>query len=80
MLLNEFLKEHQKVEDLKKDFQATMAQLTAQPKSRQRKSKRSAHRLKRANLRRKWSTIPKGASHGPSRPRLLYAVVACGRA
>jgi hypothetical protein len=30
MLLNEFLKEHQKVEDLKKDFQATVAQLTAQ--------------------------------------------------
>jgi hypothetical protein len=26
MLLNEFLKEHQKVEDLKKDFQATIAQ------------------------------------------------------
>src|SRR4029077_4896784 len=32
MLLNEFLKEHQKVEDLKKDFQATVAQLTAQLK------------------------------------------------
>ena len=30
MLLNEFLKEHRKVEDLKKDFQATVAQLTAQ--------------------------------------------------
>jgi hypothetical protein len=30
MLLNEFLKEHQKVEDLKKDFQATVAQLTAE--------------------------------------------------
>ena len=30
MLLNEFLKEHQKVEDLKKDFQATVAQLTTQ--------------------------------------------------
>ena len=30
MLLNEFLKEHRKVEDLKKDFQATFAQLTAQ--------------------------------------------------
>jgi hypothetical protein len=29
-LLNEFLKEHQKVEDLKKDFQSTVAQLTAQ--------------------------------------------------
>jgi len=29
MLLNEFLKEHRKVEDLKKDFQATVAQLTA---------------------------------------------------
>src|SRR5439155_21767625 len=26
MLLNEFLKEHKKVEDLKKDFQATVAQ------------------------------------------------------
>ena len=25
MLLNEFLKEHRKVEDLKKDFQATVA-------------------------------------------------------
>jgi predicted ribosome quality control (RQC) complex YloA/Tae2 family protein len=32
MLLNEFLKQHQKVEDLKKDFQATVAQLTAQLK------------------------------------------------
>src|SRR4029453_8103621 len=32
MLLNEFLKEHQKVEDLKKDFKATVAQLTAQLK------------------------------------------------
>jgi hypothetical protein len=30
MLLNEFLKEHRKVEDLKKDFQAAVAQLTAQ--------------------------------------------------
>jgi len=30
MLLNEFIKEHRKVEDLKKDFQATVAQLTAQ--------------------------------------------------
>jgi trimeric autotransporter adhesin len=29
MLLNEFLKEHRKVEELKKDFQATVAQLTA---------------------------------------------------
>src|SRR6266481_1171901 len=29
MLLNEFLKEHRKVEDLKKEFQATVAQLTA---------------------------------------------------
>src|SRR5205814_7832884 len=29
MLLNEFLKEHRKVDDLKKDFQATVAQLTA---------------------------------------------------
>ena len=28
MLLNEFLKEHRKVEELKKDFQATVAQLT----------------------------------------------------
>jgi phage shock protein A len=26
MLLNEFLKEHRKVEDLKKDFKATVAQ------------------------------------------------------
>jgi hypothetical protein len=32
MLLNEFLKEHQKVEDLRKDFQTTVAQLTAQLK------------------------------------------------
>jgi hypothetical protein len=32
MLLNEFLKEHQKVEDLRKDFQAKVAQLTAQLK------------------------------------------------
>jgi trimeric autotransporter adhesin len=30
MLLNEFLKEHRKVEDLTKDFQATVAQLTVQ--------------------------------------------------
>jgi hypothetical protein len=30
MLLNEFLKEHRKVEELKKNFQATVAQLTAQ--------------------------------------------------
>ena len=29
MLLNEFLKEHRKVEALTKDFQATVAQLTA---------------------------------------------------
>jgi hypothetical protein len=32
MLLNEFIKEHQKVEDLKKDFQATLAQLKGQLK------------------------------------------------
>ena len=30
MLLNEFLKEHQRVEDLRKDFHATVVQLTAQ--------------------------------------------------
>ena len=29
MLLNEFLKEHRKVQELTKDFQATVAQLTA---------------------------------------------------
>jgi hypothetical protein len=29
MLLNEFLKEHRKVEAITKDFQATVAQLTA---------------------------------------------------
>jgi trimeric autotransporter adhesin len=29
MLLNEFLKEHRKVEELTKDFQATVARLTA---------------------------------------------------
>jgi hypothetical protein len=29
MLLNEFLKEHRKVEELKRDFQATVGQLTA---------------------------------------------------
>jgi hypothetical protein len=29
MLLNEFLKEHRKVEELTKDFQVTVAQLTA---------------------------------------------------
>ena len=29
MLLNEFLKEHRKVEELTKDFQPTVAQLTA---------------------------------------------------
>ena len=29
MLLNEFLKEHEKVQELAKDFQATVAQLTA---------------------------------------------------
>ena len=29
MLLNEFLKEHPKVEELTKDFQATVTQLTA---------------------------------------------------
>ena len=32
MLLNEFLKEHRRVEELKKDFQATVAQLTTQLK------------------------------------------------
>jgi hypothetical protein len=32
MLLNEFLKEHRKVEDLKKEFQATVAQLNARLK------------------------------------------------
>jgi hypothetical protein len=30
MLLNEFLKEHRKVEDLKRDFKATVGQLKAQ--------------------------------------------------
>ncbi len=29
MLLNEFLKEHRKVQELTKDFQATVAQLTS---------------------------------------------------
>ena len=32
MLLNEFLKEHRQAEELKKDFQATVAQLTTQLK------------------------------------------------
>ncbi len=47
MLLNEFLKEHRRVEEqqatitqLKKDFGATIAQLTARLANRQRKSKR----------------------------------------
>ena len=39
--------------------QKGMEVLTAQLKSRPRKSKRSTPSLKRANLRRKWSTIPK---------------------
>jgi hypothetical protein len=45
MLLNEFLKEHQKVEDLKKDFQATVAQLRAQLKEQAAQIQKVSARL-----------------------------------
>ena len=55
MLLNKFLKEHRKNENSKNRL--TFSRRNS--KSRQRKSRMSAHSLKRANLRRRWSTIPK---------------------
>jgi hypothetical protein len=53
MLLNEFLKEHRKVEEqettitqLKKDFRATLRSLLLVSRNRQGKFRKSAHSLK----------------------------------
>ena len=66
MLLNEFLKEHRRVEALQasfaqqqKDFQATVAQQQKQIEALTAVCRRWAHSLRRANLRRKWSAIVK---------------------
>jgi len=50
MLLNEFLKEHRKVEDLKKDFQATVAQLTAQLKEQAAQIQKVSAQLEASKL------------------------------
>ena len=68
---NELLKQQHLVQEqeatiaqLKKDFGATVAQLAAARLNEQASQiqKRGAHSLKRANLRREWSTIPKAAA------------------
>ena len=66
MLLNEFLREHRKVEKL----EATVEGLAATVKEQAAQIQKVSAQLERANLRRKWSKIPEAAvSHNqPSRP------------
>jgi hypothetical protein len=55
MLLNEFLKEHKKTEKL----EATVASLIATVKEQAAQIQIVSAQLRRANLHRRWSTIPK---------------------
>ena len=57
MLLNEFLKEHSKVQEQSKEIAALIA--TMQKQASPGKFRKLAHSLRRANLRHKWSIIPK---------------------
>ena len=62
MLLNEFLKEHRKNEEQEKtiaELKSGMTALTATVKEQAAQIQKVSAQLKRANLRRKWSTIPK---------------------
>ena len=62
MLLNEFLKEHRKVEEQEKtivELKSGMIALAATVKEQASQIQKVSAQLKRANLRRKWSTIPK---------------------
>ena len=67
MLLNEFLKEHQKVEDLKKDFQATVAQphgAAQRASSANPESERPARRSESARGGREASKFATGRIRG----------------
>jgi hypothetical protein len=66
MLLNEFLKEYRKVENLKNDSRATVAQqqkeiaaLTAIVKEQAAQIQKVSAQLEASKPARKWSTIPK---------------------
>ena len=81
MLLNEFLKEHRTVQEQGRDHcAAAKANRSANhgPPEGERTS------LKRANLRRKWSTIPKAAQaafhNQPSRFTVWRLFVSCATA
>jgi hypothetical protein len=60
-LLDEFLEEHSKIEDLKKDFQATVSQQQKQIEALTADLQKLSAGVEAANIRRKWSTIPKAA-------------------
>ena len=51
MLLNEFLKEHRKVEELKKDFQATIARQQKQIQSLAASLKKQAAQIQKVGAR-----------------------------
>jgi len=51
MLLNEFLKEHRKVEELKKDFQATIARQQKQIQSLTAGLKKQAAQIQKVGAR-----------------------------
>jgi len=77
MLLNEFLKEHRKVEELKKDFQATVAQqqkeiqaLTARLEEQAAQIQKVSAELEVNKLPRKsFSTISKTEDYRADNPR-----------
>ncbi len=60
MLLNEFLKEHRKVEQMQKQIEALTAGLQKVSAQLAAASPSRAD-LKRTDLRRRWSRIPKAA-------------------
>jgi anion-transporting ArsA/GET3 family ATPase len=49
MLLNEFLKEHRKVEELKKDFQATIAQQQKEIQALTARLEKQAERIQKVS-------------------------------
>ena len=67
MLLNEFLKEHQRVEDLRKDFQATVVQLTAQLREQAAQIQRVSAQLEASKPARQVVALINGSRKRPGR-------------
>jgi len=63
MLLNEFLKEHRKVEQLKKDFESKLAEQQKQIEALTAGLQKVSGQIELNNLRRKWSLITSEAHY-----------------